>query len=99
MSWTFERVAGPFALTEGPVWDGTGLLFSDIPTSRILRYDPRTATCTVYRTDTHRANGLRMDAQGRIYACEGGLRARRQRHRPGRPLRGPAAEQPERHRH
>lgn len=74
MSWTFERVAGPFGLTEGPVWDGTGLLFSDIPTSRILRYDPRTAACTVYRTDTHHANGLRMDAQGRLYACEGGGR-------------------------
>jgi gluconolactonase len=74
MSWAFERIAGPFTLTEGPVWDGEVLLFSDIHASRILRYDPRTGRCAVYRSDTHCANGLRMDAAGRLYACEGGSR-------------------------
>ena len=67
----FEKVAAGFSVTEGPVWDGQALLFTDILASRIMRYDPRTGQCAVYRTDTHHANGLRMDAAGRIYACEG----------------------------
>ena len=42
MAWDFESVAGPFnpRLTEGPAWDGEALLFTHIPASRILRYDP-----------------------------------------------------------
>lgn len=74
MAWVFERVAGPFSLTEGPVWDGAGLLFSDIRNSRILRYDPPTGRCSVYRTDTHETNGLFLDHRGCLYACEGGGR-------------------------
>jgi gluconolactonase len=74
MSWEFEHVAGPFTLAEGPVWDGKTLLFTDIRASRIMRYDPQTGRCDVYRTDTHNANGLRMDGVGRVYACEGGGR-------------------------
>ncbi len=74
MNWTFERIAGPFSLAEGPVWDGTGLLFTDIPTSRVLRYDPRTGHSSVYRTNTHETNGLRLDDHGYLYACEGGGR-------------------------
>ena len=74
MTWEFERIAGPFTLTEGPVWDGEALLFTDIHASRIMRYDPDTGRCAVYRTETHSANGLRMDAQGRVVACEGGGR-------------------------
>jgi len=74
MDWTFERIAGPFTLTEGPVWDGAGLLFSDINASRILCYDPATGRCHVHRTGTNEANGLRLDGQGFLYACEGGGR-------------------------
>lgn len=74
MEWTFERVAGPFSLTEGPVWDGTGLLFSDINNSRIMRYDPATGECRVYRTNTNETNGLCLDRHGYLYACEGGGR-------------------------
>ena len=36
MSWDFERIAGPFSFTEGPAWDGTGLVFTDIYKNRIL---------------------------------------------------------------
>ena len=74
MTWTFEHIAGPFSLTEGPVWDGAALLFTDISANRILRYDPRMGKCDVYRTDTHEANGLRLDGKGFLYACEGGSR-------------------------
>jgi gluconolactonase len=72
MAWQFEVVAGPFGFTEGPAWDGNALLFSDIPSSRILRYDPATGETTVYREDTHEGNGLMFDAHGRLYGCQGG---------------------------
>lgn len=70
MAWTFERVAGPYEFTEGPVWDGEAVLFSDIPNDRIMRYDVATGECTVAYTDTNGANGLKLDEDGRLYACE-----------------------------
>lgn len=75
MAWTFEVVAGPFGFTEGPAWDGQALLFSDIPTSRILRYDPESGETSVYREGTHEGNGLMFDAAGRLYGCQGGTPA------------------------
>lgn len=77
MAWQFEVVAGPFGFTEGPVWDGEALLFSDIPSSRILRYDPATGETTTYREDTHAGNGLMLDRDGRLYGCQGGSGGRR----------------------
>lgn len=75
MSWTFEVLAEPTAgLTEGPVWDGSGLLYTNIPNSRVMRYDAATGTFSVWREGTNKANGLQMDSQGRLYACEGGGR-------------------------
>lgn len=70
--WQFEEVAGPFDFTEGPAWDGSGVLFSDIPASRILRWDPSTGETTEFRTGTNQANGLLFDAHGVLHACEGG---------------------------
>jgi gluconolactonase len=75
MSWTFEVLAEPTAgLTEGLVWDGSGLLYTNIPNSRILRYDPASGQISVWREGTNSANGLMHDGQGRLYACEGGGR-------------------------
>lgn len=74
MSWTFEVLAQPMGLTEGPVWDGGGLLFTNIPNSRVMRYDAATGAISVWREGTNSANGLQMDSQGRLYACEGGGR-------------------------
>ncbi len=75
--WRFERVAGPFNFTEGPVWTGQVLLFSDIASSRTLRYDPGTGACDTYRTGTNEANGLALDPEGHLYACEGSGDGRR----------------------
>ncbi len=72
MSWQFEIVAGPFGFTEGPAWNGEVLFFSDIPSNRILRYDPRTGHTDTYREGTHEGNGLQFDARGRLYGCQGG---------------------------
>ena len=75
MSWDFELIDGPYDGTiEGPAWDGGGLLFTHIPVSRIMRYDPRTGKSTVFRSDTNNANGLMLDPRGTLYACEGGAR-------------------------
>ena len=74
MTWSFERVAGPFAFTEGPAWDGNGLLFTDMPNDRILRYDPDTDDCTEHLTGTNGANGIKFGPDGHLYACEGAAR-------------------------
>lgn len=74
MAWTFERVAGPYGFTEGPVWDGSALRFTDIPSSRIMRYDSATGGCAVFAEMTNEANGLTLDGQGRLHVCEGGGR-------------------------
>ena len=70
MSWEFEQVAGPYGFTEGPVWDGDGVLFSDMPNDCIRRYDVATGDCEVVHEDTGAANGLKFDDDGRLYACE-----------------------------
>ena len=77
MEWEFEIAAGPFRFTEGPAWDGQAVFFSDIPASRILRYDPSTGETSVYREDTREGNGLMFDAEGRLYGCQGGSAGRR----------------------
>ena len=75
MSWDFVIVNGPYGgTTEGPAWDGSGLLFTHIPSSRIMRYDPQSGGSTLYRSDSNHANGLMLDPEGKLYACEGGAR-------------------------
>lgn len=69
MSWHFEIVADGFSLTEGPVWDGTGLLFTDINNSRIMRYDPSSGDITMFHDATERTNGLILDRSRRLYGC------------------------------
>ena len=85
MSWDFERIAGPFSdLTEGPAWDGEALLFTDIPNSRIMRYDPGSGGCEVFRSGTNGANGLMFGRDGGLYACEGDGRRMVRYHADGR---------------
>lgn len=77
MTWTFERVVEPFEtpadvvdVTEGPVWTGEAVLFSDIPNSRIHRYDVGSGEVTTHREGTNLGNGLKFGPAGRLYACE-----------------------------
>jgi sugar lactone lactonase YvrE len=74
-NWQFERVAGPFGFTEGPVWDGEAIRFTDIPGNRIMRYVPATGESRELHTNTERMNGLALDREGRIYGCQGGGRS------------------------
>ena len=76
MALQWEQVARPFSrLTEGPVWDGQRLLFTYIPASRIMAYDPETGECSIYRENTNHTNGLAFDADGRLYVCCSGGRS------------------------
>ena len=75
MSWNFEPLAIAYGgVTEGPAWDGAGLLFTHIPESRILRFDPASGQFQVWREGTNYCNGLMFDPQGRLYGCEGDAR-------------------------
>ncbi len=74
MAWQFETLLEPIGLTEGPVWDGRSLLFTNIPNSRIMRYDPNSGEVSVWRESTNAANGLMLDGDGVVNACEGGGR-------------------------
>ena len=67
--WTWELLAGPETITEGPAWDGEGLFFSSIASNEIRRYDPATnEIVTVYRY-TNATNGLILGMDGMLYAC------------------------------
>lgn len=71
------RVMGEKFFTEGPAVDGHGrVYFTNLPTAetaQILRYDPRNRELSVFRESSNAANGLLLDAHGRLLACEGGL--------------------------
>jgi gluconolactonase len=74
MAWKFEVLLEPIGLTEGPVWYDESLLFTNIPNSRIMRYDPDDGQVSVWREHTNQANGLMLDGNGQVNACEGGGR-------------------------
>jgi gluconolactonase len=64
-----ERIAGGLGFTEGPVWRGPYLLFSDIPNKRIVRWRrlPEGPELTTYATGM--SNGLTLDRQGQVLAA------------------------------
>jgi len=67
-----ERIATGFRWVEGPVWFGDHdcLLFSDIPSNRIHRWDAATGAVSVFRQPSSNANGNTRDRQGRLVTCE-----------------------------
>jgi gluconolactonase len=69
-----ERVAGGLGFTEGPVWRGGVLLFSDIPNNRIARWRRLAEGPELTTYATGRSNGLTLDRQGRVLAAEHGGR-------------------------
>jgi gluconolactonase len=70
-----KQLASGFDWLEGPVWFGDAgcLLFSDIPSNRILRWTPDVGV-TTYRAPSNYANGHTRDRQGRLISCEHGTR-------------------------
>jgi gluconolactonase len=76
MTWTFERVAGPYkGPTGGLAWDGSGMYFSAVAEERVLRFDPKKNAVDEFRKWTFRVNGLAAGANGELYGGqEGGRR-------------------------
>ena len=80
-----EKVLGNLQFAEGPVWVRSGgyLLFSDIPANAVMKWAPA-AGLSVFRKTVFEhefpsgiqigTNGLTLDAQGRLIACEHGNR-------------------------
>ena len=67
---SIEKVDAGFRFTEGAVWSREGfLLFSDVPNNHIRKLVPGERS-SVFRDDSHGANGNTYDAQGRLYSCE-----------------------------
>lgn len=67
-----QVLCGGFQFTEGPIWVTVGgyLLFSDIPGNTIYRWRPGESAATPYRSPSRHSNGLTLDRQGRLLACE-----------------------------
>lgn len=69
--WQWEEIAKHQNLTEGPVWDGSALLYNECAAHTTFRWDPSTKKSEVWRTGTGAANGMTFDRSGNLYACEG----------------------------
>lgn len=70
-----HQIASGFTWTEGPVWFGDHdcLIFSDIPSERLMRWSPSTGV-SVFRAPSHFNNGNTRDLQGRLIGCRHGTR-------------------------
>lgn len=91
-----EVVADGFLWTEGPVWDRRRncLFFSDVKANRLYRWDPDTGVEEFLAPSGWQgpgplagpepgANGLAIDAEGRLVVCEHGDRRIRRREADG----------------
>jgi gluconolactonase len=69
-----KRLCTGFDWVEGPVWfgDQNCLLFSDIPSNRIMRWSEDGVS--VFRSPSNYTNGHTRDRQGRLVSCEHGTR-------------------------
>ena len=79
-----EKLADGFAFTEGPVWvrEGSYLLFSDLRSNRIHKWDPAEGLSTFMDPGVEGdsegrsvgSNGLNLDSEGRLILLEHGNR-------------------------
>ncbi len=66
----FEKVAGGFVFTEGPLWHPDGFFyFVDVRDSKLFRITLGSSHSLV--RETKGGNGLTFDLQGRLINCEG----------------------------
>lgn len=71
------EVAAAIAFTEGPTVDRDGnVYFTDLVWQRILKLSPAGVLST-FREQSNNANGLLIDREGRLIACEGSDASRR----------------------
>lgn len=69
-----ERVGIAFEFTEGPAWHPDGfLIFSDIPSNTIFMWNGR--KYSEFRHPSNHSNGLLVEPDGSVLACEHGSRS------------------------
>ena len=85
----FVRTARVDRLHDGCRWaegaayfpGGRYLIWSDIPNTRMLRWDETDGSASVFRSPAGNANGNTIDREGRLVTCEhGGRRVSRTEH-------------------
>jgi gluconolactonase len=69
-----EPIAAGFVYTEGPVWlpEEQALLFQDLPNDKRWKWT-EAGGAVLDAEPTHFANGMALDAEGRLLVCEAGL--------------------------
>jgi gluconolactonase len=67
-----EKLHGGMRWAEGPVYFGDRrcLIWSDLPSNRMLRWDAQTEQVTVFRSPSNFSNGNTRDREGRLVTCE-----------------------------
>ena len=66
------KVVDEEVFTEGPAVDRAGnVFFTNVPASKILKWDPREKRLSVFRENSHATNGLLFAPNGDLLACEG----------------------------
>ena len=57
MTWDFDLIDGPYSGTiEGPAWDLSGIRFTHIPATKIIRYDTEIRKSTIFRSPSSNEN-------------------------------------------
>lgn len=69
---SLELAATGYTFTEGPAWDGTRLIFSDIPGDTVYVLTPGEGAPTVLYTPSAMANGHTFDRAGALLNAEHG---------------------------
>ncbi|WP_066532853.1 SMP-30/gluconolactonase/LRE family protein [Erythrobacter sp. CCH5-A1] len=69
---TMELVATGYTFTEGPAWDGTRLIFSDIPGNAVHVHIPGQSGAKQLYAPSMNANGHTFDRAGRLLNAEHG---------------------------
>ena len=67
-----EKLHTGMRWAEGPVYFGDHrcLIFSDLPSNRLMRWDEETGKVTTFRSSSNFSNGNTRDRQGRLLTCE-----------------------------
>lgn len=76
MSARVQRLYGDCRWAEGPAYFPAhrGLIWSDVPNNRMLRFDEETQAVSVFRRPSNYSNGNTVDRIGRLVTCEQGTR-------------------------
>lgn len=75
MDWQFDRVTDSFGeVLDGPIWDGSGLLFCKVKSSEIIRHDGDSGKATVFRRFSVQNSGLSFGPGGELYGAQSAAR-------------------------